>query len=914
MTDELEAQIREAEEWGNTDREAALRNRFVAENLPSGLLLERGKGRALIRHTARLRQLTHDSALYASLSIDLGYLFHCVDHGDPRANTERGIQYVNDALEVLDREKNSETWARACTTLGMLYNERETDEEQHNYETAEKYLRAALEVRPRERSAINWAYTASNLAETLRRSANGFEYSQALDRLDESYALHNEAAEVFETSRDLTSIALQTRVNSGVALLERVTISIQARQRRLVSDHGLIDLLVEVSGDQSASDTQIMSPEALVVQMADLANLNPGVFGASATPDWARIVINGSRPNEEEIVNLQRVEQIGRAIAARDDSGEVKARALKLAADAIDLRSEDDTDVVDLYQGALDEFGSIHDPSFLAEIGMKAGSGWSARDEWSRADIAFRVTLDAINELYTAKRSAFDQEVELARFPKLIELSAYASARCGDLATAVRTLEHGRARELTRALYRSEPDLQQLQSVAPGVVSQFQQLLPALRLGSPDAESEADKLLAAARRRSKFDYLGLRASDQDICTASTPERPLVYLVSTPSGTASLCVLPDENELHVELIQDSFVTSAELVLSQYRLDVQERRAVGMLTRDSETLGETLTSVADRLGDTFAVRLRQYFEYTEVDSVVIVAAGVLGALPLSAASTGTDENGRTRRLVESFAITLTPTASVFLSLQRRASRSPDTHRRLLAVGDAERNIASQRLKYAEPEIDGISSQFENATLLVGEQATVAAVLSLTSSATLLHFACHGYTDAVDPWSSRISLADGPLYARDIYASMRVSARIVILSACESGRYGVGLSDANQAIGLSSAVLRAGASTVVSSLAQVNDLATFALMLRFHERLREVSDRKDAPARALRDSQLWLSQSTYSDIENLTRRSVDIQTGSIGRGIVSWLSSLKNKAGNVMSPAFGVEHWAQFNAVGY
>ena len=564
MTNEIEAQIREAEEWGDTARESALRNRFVAENLPNGLLLERGKGRALIRHIARLRQLTHESAWYASLSIDLGYLFHRIDHGDPVANTERGIQYVNDALELLDRQDNTELWARACTTLGMLYNERESGEEQQNYEIAEGYLRDALEVRPREKSAINWAYTASNLAETLCRSSDVLEYDQSIARLDESYILHSESAEIFESSGDLTPIAMQTRVNSGVALLQRVTISIRARQKRLASDHGIIDLLAEVSGDQSTRDPQIITPEALAVQMSFLANMNPGVFSASTTPDWARAVIEGSKPNYKEISYLQRVEQIGRRIAAREDSGEVRARALKLAADAVDLQSEDEIAAVELYQAALDEFGLIYDPSFFAEIGMKAGDGWIARDEWSKAEQALQVTIGAINELYSAKQSTVDQEVELARFPKLIELSAYASVRCGNLDAAVRTLEHGRARELTRTLYRAEPDLQHIASVSPETSLQLETMLPSLRSGNADTEAEVDRLLARLRRIPNCDGLGIYASDEEICVASTPQRPLVYIVSTPSGTASLCVVPGERELRVELIEDSSVTSAELV--------------------------------------------------------------------------------------------------------------------------------------------------------------------------------------------------------------------------------------------------------------------------------------------------------------------------------------------------------------
>lgn len=102
--------------------------------------------------------------------------------------------------------------------------------------------------------------------------------------------------------------------------------------------------------------------------------------------------------------------------------------------------------------------------------------------------------------------------------------------------------------------------------------------------------------------------------------------------------------------------------------------------------------------------------------------------------------------------------------------------------------------------------------------------------------LHFATHGIVDEVRPELSQIYLAsnsateDGNLYTGEIY-NLQLSADLVTLSACQTGLgkiyKGEGI------VGLSRALLYAGANNMLVSLWSVADQSTANLMVSFYEK---------------------------------------------------------------------------------
>ncbi len=106
-------------------------------------------------------------------------------------------------------------------------------------------------------------------------------------------------------------------------------------------------------------------------------------------------------------------------------------------------------------------------------------------------------------------------------------------------------------------------------------------------------------------------------------------------------------------------------------------------------------------------------------------------------------------------------------------------------------------------------------------------------------LLHFATHGIVDEKSPELSRIYLQsnknseDGNLFAGEIY-NLALDADLVTLSACETGLGKI--SKGEGVIGLSRALIYAGAKTVMVSFWSVADESTSLLMKNFYNEFLE------------------------------------------------------------------------------
>jgi CHAT domain-containing protein/Tfp pilus assembly protein PilF len=133
-------------------------------------------------------------------------------------------------------------------------------------------------------------------------------------------------------------------------------------------------------------------------------------------------------------------------------------------------------------------------------------------------------------------------------------------------------------------------------------------------------------------------------------------------------------------------------------------------------------------------------------------------------------------------------------------------------------------------------------------------------------IVHFATHGLLDNEHPELSGLVLSlvgpdgnprDGYLDLEDVY-NLTLSSDLVVLSACETGLgkevHGEGL------IGLTRGFMYAGASRVVASLWNVDDIATSELMSEFYKAM--LRDGRP-PAAALRQAQLAMwKQKRWSD----------------------------------------------------
>jgi CHAT domain-containing protein len=163
----------------------------------------------------------------------------------------------------------------------------------------------------------------------------------------------------------------------------------------------------------------------------------------------------------------------------------------------------------------------------------------------------------------------------------------------------------------------------------------------------------------------------------------------------------------------------------------------------------------------------------------------------------------------------------------------------------------------------EVKTIAGLFGNrSTVHLFDEANESMIKSnLLSGFQYLHFATHGIVDQVNPASSQLFLnasqqEDGNLYAGEIY-NLTLNSNLAVLSACQTG---LGkFSKGEGVIGLSRALVYAGAKNLIVSFWSVADESTAQLMTDFYTNLLRAKDQNFK--QALRQSKLkMISDKNY------------------------------------------------------
>lgn len=128
-----------------------------------------------------------------------------------------------------------------------------------------------------------------------------------------------------------------------------------------------------------------------------------------------------------------------------------------------------------------------------------------------------------------------------------------------------------------------------------------------------------------------------------------------------------------------------------------------------------------------------------------------------------------------------------------------------------------VAGPRLAEAEVEARNVAACYGSPQLLLGADASVAAVTTALANHDIVHFVAHGHFRHDNPLWSTIELADGQLTVYELERMGRVPPTVV-LATCESGvtvdRGGA------QLHGLSATLLTMGARTIVAAIGALPD----------------------------------------------------------------------------------------------
>jgi CHAT domain-containing protein/tetratricopeptide (TPR) repeat protein len=316
------------------------------------------------------------------------------------------------------------------------------------------------------------------------------------------------------------------------------------------------------------------------------------------------------------------------------------------------------------------------------------------------------------------------------------------------------------------------------------------------------------------------------------------DKLFIWLVN-PSGTVDACttVAIEKGKLQ------------KLVTAAYQAIITPPKSIANLAQSNQVRQQNLIELHKILIAPIEDKLPKGADQV----ITIVPHAELFKVPFAAL---TDPEGKL--FIEKHTLAVVPSIGVFRATQRLAS-SPDVTSKekdsLLAFGNPTIKLVSAlgALPYAEREVKKIADIFGNdrSVVKIGADATKANLRELVAKSSVIHLATHGLIDEDRPMDSAVLLAttgtdDGILSVKDILQLPSLKARLVTLSACQTGR---GKITGDGVAGLSRAFIIAGTPSVLVSLWNVDDVMTEFQMEEFYRQYLTGAHK----ARALRDAQL-------------------------------------------------------------
>lgn len=279
-----------------------------------------------------------------------------------------------------------------------------------------------------------------------------------------------------------------------------------------------------------------------------------------------------------------------------------------------------------------------------------------------------------------------------------------------------------------------------------------------------------------------------------------------------------------------------------VVRESKADDFDKQIMGLRNAMKYDVKKSFVTTAQRLYDElFPMKIK-----SNVNQLMIIPEGGLSTIPFEALITEQKLEGELSYsqlpfLIKKYNVSYDNSATLFVQRKKEIDAYKGETEDILLVAPINFNNQQYQgltgrlsdLPGSKAEIDEIKYLFKannrNAHLLTESDATKSNIANdEIKQYKYIHFATHGMVNESEPNLSRIFLQDGSLYSGDIY-NININADLVCLSACETGLGKI--SKGEGIIGLSRALLYAGAKNLVVSLWTVSDASTSQLMIDFY-----------------------------------------------------------------------------------
>ncbi len=848
--------------------------------------------------------------------------------GSRADNLEKAIALNEAALAVRTREALPQDWAKTQHSLGVVYSMRVLGDRADNLEKSIEHFEAALTARSRAEQPQDWAYTQQRLGRAFVLRARGERadnYEKAIAAFEAALTVLSAESFPQDWAEAQSTLALVysyrirgTRADNVEKAIVHLQSALKVLSREAFPDEWAT---AQVSLGMAYNERRVGNPAenldnaiahfeaALTVMTRDtnrhgwavakmaLANLHSNKVGGDLDAAIAASEAALSVFNREDFPLEWSIAQgyLGMAYLdwTRGDRQAALAKAIVHLEAALSIQTRESA------------------PRESLRLARSLGAALSEKGEWQRAAAAYA---DARETFLLLSAQGLDDTAAAALIDSagpLFAEAAYAAAQLGEMEKALSLASEGRARLMATAL-----KLQALELPADK-----RHRLDALRAEIRFAERsvEGQGAQGAERAAAVERLLGLRqelmalVKDADAAEAKTRGSALAQARAL-AGKDGAVAVPIVTKLGGKiLIVGVRPSGSDTVMRPKKSDAAGPRAkVGTMVSDPEGLTPidlpNLTAAAldmlvrgdDKVaGWLGAYEINLIADDSELDRrwpewmaaidgvgpdlwrllggrfeaglrrsgvkpggrVVWLPTGALGILPFGLAQNPASK----RRLLDMYEIVYAPSLDALASAQAQiaaqiARPAPAT----LAVvvnptGD---------LPAAEQEGRLVATLFPATAraVLQGAEATPDAVLTALQGRSYWHFASHGTFAWRDPRQSALLMHGHQRLSvgRLLETGGLGRPRLVVLSACETGLYDISRNP-DEFIGLPGTFTALGAAGVLGTLWPVNDMATALLVAKFYDL--HLRDRLSPPT-ALRQAQLWLRQTTDTDLAAYAR----------------------------------------------
>ena len=520
------------------------------------------------------------------------------------------------------------------------------------------------------------------------------------------------------------------------------------------------------------------------------------------------------------------------------------AAILKVQADAL-LKLGKLNEAIDKLNEGIEDLDQYNDLNLLWQLQWQKGLALSIVGKRGDALNAYSQAIKTANNLrkipmsYRLESTYLRDKLEL--FEAAIELSSednYDARLCCELVESVKS------RLLTAAL--SIPS-NQVSSAGSELKRKFLNLSKQLRnlefmvdqlkrAGSNTEEKEREMNSIMAEREDLIERIHLteprwRSLSEPI---SFDLGRIIHILNARQQSAINLFYRSDNVIVAVLIKNSEVLASKVIITkdtETKLEEYQRQLQGAPTqRDGKEEWRDLSKWSSITAE-HIIPSELLSQALESRGLVIIPHGILHIIPWAGLTF------KDKRLFEYCPISILPNLSCIPNLNANfVARLP-----LGIIGYAD-ELTSQDSLQIEFEVEDIEKMYSDRSTIIEGSAGKATrknfwglMNSQNAEGGILHVACHGIFDSIQPMNSGLILADSKVDAAEI-AMSSIGYDEVILSACSSGMRPTQVQTvkliADDIIGLPGSFLEAGAKSVLVSIPPNRGDAAYTFMKLYHE----------------------------------------------------------------------------------